>query len=92
MKLDKIATIFGIILPLWGGAVFLFNYEKSIAKKSDLAIMDLDARIERTEIIVAIYSRDPQVLTELEKNEYDRAKNRLLSLEGQRDKLLGVNE
>ena len=36
--INKVATLFGIILPLWGGAVFLWNYEKSLVKKADLSM------------------------------------------------------
>ena len=91
MKLDlnKITLIFGIILPMWGGAVFLFNYEKSLAKKADLAIMDMDARIERANILMKFYP-NYSALTDAEKLEYDIAKAKLINLETQRDRLLGV--
>lgn len=101
IDLTKVSLVFGVILPLWGGMAFLYDYDKNLVKKSevdidslvrktDVDLRDLDARIERTEIIVAIYSRDTDRLTEIEKNSYDRAKQRLISLEEQRDKLLGI--
>ena len=83
-------TIFAVLLPLWGGAVFLWNYQDNLVKKSDLAVMDLDARLERTEIIVAVYSRNTAELSPDEVNKYERAKARLINLENQRDNLLGL--
>lgn len=91
LDLNKIVLILGVWVPLYSGIALLWNYEKSLVKKADIAVMDLDARIERTEIIVAIYSRDTHTLTETEKNEYSRAKARLIQLEAQRDKILGVD-
>ena len=90
MKIDlhKMVTIFAVLVPLWGGMVFLWNYQDNLVKKSDLAVMDLDARLERTEIIVAVYSRNPEGLTTDEVNKYDRARARLINLERQRDSLL----
>ena len=82
----------GVILPLWGGAAFLWNYEKNLVKVRDLDYRELDARIERTEIMIAIFSRDVDTLTEKEKNDYERAKARLINLEAQRDKQLGLVE
>lgn len=92
MKVDlhKMVTLFAVLMPLWGGAVFLWNYQENLVKKSDLAIMDLDARLERTEIIVAVYSRNNSELTNDEINKYERAKARLINLENQRDSLLGI--
>lgn len=90
-KIQIATALIGVFIPLWGGIVFAWNYEKSLVKKADLAVMDLDARIERTEIIVAIYSRDVDNLTEIDKNDYSRAKARLIQLEAQRDKLLGIH-
>lgn len=89
-KFGFAGLVIGVILPLWGGMVFLYDYEKNLVKKPDLALTDLDARIERTEILVAVYSRDTERLTEPEKNAYERSKSRLIHLESQRDKLLGV--
>ena len=92
MKIDlhKMVTLFAVLVPLWGGAVFLFTYQENLVKKADLAVMDLDARLERTEIIVAVYSRNPEGLTPDEVNKYDRAKARLINLETQRDSLLRI--
>ena len=86
-----VTAIFGVIIPLWGGLAFGINYEKNLVKKSDLALLDLDARIERTEILVAVYARNPDTLTEMEKNAYERSKARLISLEQQRDELLDTD-
>ena len=105
MKLDlhKMTLWIGIFIPLWSGIVFLWSYEKALAYKTDLpnmtkyitrsasAVMDLDARLERTEILVALYGRNPDQLTPDETNKYDRAKARLINLENQRDQLLGVS-
>ena len=104
MKIDlhKMVTLFAVLVPLWGGAVFLWNYQENLVKhsdlpdmttlvrKTDLAVMDLDARLERTEIIVAVYSRNTEELTPDEINKYERAKARLINLETQRDSLLGL--
>ena len=91
IDLNKITMIFAVLIPLWGGAAFLWSYEKNLVKKTDLAVMDLDARLERTEIIVAVYSRNTAELTTDEINKYDRAKARLINLESQRDSLLGLS-
>ena len=93
MKIDlhKMTTLFAVLIPLWGGAVFLWNYQDNLVKKSDLAVMDLDARLERTEIIVAVYSRNTAELSPDELNKYERAKARLINLENQRDNLLGLS-
>ena len=91
LNINKIATILGIISTILVAVTWFYNYEKNLVKTSDLAIMDLDARIERTEILVAVYSRNPETLTEMERNMYERAKARLIQLESQRDKLLGVS-
>ncbi len=56
----------------------------------EAAFKDLEARIERTEILVAVYSRNSDQLTESEKNSYDRARARLIQLEQQRDLYIGV--
>lgn len=104
MKLDlhKITLWIGIFIPLWSGIVFLWSYEKALAykvdlpamhkyvTKSDLAVTDLDARLERTEILVALYGRNPDQLTPDEANKYERAKARLINLETQRDSLLRI--
>lgn len=88
--LSKVATLFGIILPLWGGLVFLYTYEKNLVKKGDLSLSELTATIERTEILIAIHSHRVEELTEAERNEYERHKARLINLEAQRDKILGI--
>ena len=90
MKIDlhKLTTLFAVIIPLWGGAVFLWSYEKNLVKHSDLAVSKLDARLERTELLVTILSRDPRAEEEAK---YERAKARLINLEAQRDKLLGIS-
>ena len=100
--LDRTVTLFAVLIPLWGGIVFLWNYDDSLVKKVDLldhskyitksqmAVQDLDARLERTEIIVAIYSRNTETLSPNEVNKYERAKARLINLETQRDNLLDI--
>lgn len=91
----------GVIFPLWGVIAYGFAYEKDIMKKSeyDMSVYvkksedsfdNLEARIERTRILIAVYSRNPETLTEKEKNEYEAAKARLISLTEQRDRIMGV--
>ena len=92
LNIEKLVAIFGIIVPLWGGMAFLWNYEKSLVKTQDLAVLDLDARIERTEILVAVYAKHTSQLSENETNSYNRAKARLIQLESQRDQLLELED
>lgn len=50
----------------------------------------LEAKIERTEILIAIYARDVGGLSEQDKNDYELAKSRLGRLQAQRDAKTGV--
>lgn len=102
MKLEDftikhMAGFLTIVAPLWGAIAFGFHYEANLVKKAEIADMvlkhelaskDLDARIERTEILVAIYAREVDSLDEEDKNDYARAKARLINLENQRDKVM----
>lgn len=83
MTIERIATIFGIILPLWGGVAFLWSYEKSLVKSHQLDAYKLDAQIERTEIYMEVIKNDP-----LKKDAYDLSKMRLGNLMAQRDNML----
>ncbi len=106
MKLDlsKITALFAVVLPLWGGIVFLWNYEKALAYKVDLpdmelvvtknekALSDLDSKIANTVILTTLYELHGLTeLNELERVKYDRANTRLVALRGQRDGLLGIS-
>jgi hypothetical protein len=88
VDLHKLTTLFAVLIPLWGGMVFLWSYEKNLVKHGDLAVNTLDARLERAELLVTILSRNPRPDEEAK---YERAKARLINLETQRDKLLGTN-
>ena len=99
VSIKHMAGFLTVVAPLWAAIAFGFHYEANLVKKVDieqmvikpeLAAKDLDARIERTEILIAIYARDVEALSEDDKNDYSRAKARLLNLEEQRDKLMGV--
>lgn len=87
MTIERIATIFGIILPLWGGVAFLWSYEKSLVKSHQLDAYKLDAQIERTEILIEVIKDDPT-----KKDDYDIAKIRLANLMTQRDNMLKPRE
>jgi len=105
LKIDTkdIMIVIGIFVPLWGGAVFLWDYNDSLAKKADLldiqmlvtksekALGDLDVKIANTLILTTLYELHglPE-LDELERIKYDRANTRLVALKGQRDRILGV--
>jgi hypothetical protein len=105
MKIDahKITLWLGIFIPFWSAIVFLWTFNESLARvadlpvmanyvtKSDSAVTDLDARLERTEILVALYGRNPESLTPDEANRNERAKARLINLETQRDNLLRIS-
>ena len=105
MKLDphKITLWIGIFVPFWGGIAFLWNYEKALAYKVDLldvntlvtkhekSLSDLDYKIANTLILTTLYElHGLSELNELERVKYDRANTRLVALEGQRDRLLGI--
>jgi len=106
MKLDlsKVSLVFAVIIPLWGGIVFLWTFEKSLAKKTDIpdisvlvtktakAVSDLDGIIANTIILTTIYELHGLTeLDELERIKYDRANTQLVSLKAQRNRLLGVS-
>ena len=80
---ERIVAIFGIILPLWGGVVFLWKYEQKLVKSHQLDAYKLDAQIERTEIYMEVIKNDP-----FKKDAYDLAKMRLGNLTAQRDNML----
>lgn len=63
------------------------EHETAVAKEE---FEKLEAKIERTEILIAIYARDVAALSEQDKNEYDLAKARLGRLQAQRDAKTGV--
>lgn len=99
LSIKHMAGFLTVVAPLWGAIAFGFHYEVNLVKKNEIATMvhkkelaaqDLDARIERTEILIAIYARDVDSLSEDDKNQYERAKARLINLENQRDKAMGV--
>lgn len=90
-----------VVIPLWGGIAYMFKYDQNVMKKTEYDLTQyvttesdsfskLEARIERTKILIAVYSRNSASLTEIEKNEYEAAKARLINLVQQRDKVLGV--
>lgn len=100
ISIKHMAGFLTIVAPLWGAIAFGFHYESQLVKKAEIADMvfkhelaakDLDARIERTEILIAIYARDVHSLTEDDKNQYSRAKARLINLETQRDNAMGID-
>ena len=84
ISLDKIKDYIGVWLPLWGLIAFVFTYEASLVKQDQFYEKDLDSRIARTEILIAVYERDPSTLSEEQRNKYERAKGILSSLEDKR--------
>lgn len=93
IDIAKLSTIIGILATLSTGGYFAYQKYSNLATRADIAIMDLDARIERTQILLEVYrSVQTTTMTEAQLREhdekYERAKARIINLETQRDKLL----
>jgi hypothetical protein len=95
VKLDfsKIGMVFGVLIPLWGGAAFLWNYEKNLVKQTDINLMKIDSKIGQAEIKALIYAKDFSNLSQEDRDEYEKVKAAIINLEDQRNRLLfGSNE
>lgn len=104
VNFNTIATVFGVVIPLWGGLFYGISFYNDIMLKSEFeqhyvvktahdhqhSVDKLDATIERTQILVAVYSLHAGNLNEAEKNAYEQSKARIIQLQEQRDRLLGL--
>lgn len=90
-----------VIIPLWSGIVYGVTKWQDIMKhsevdlsvyvmKADDKIKELEAKIERTEILIAFYEDKADNLSESQKNKYELAKSRLARLQARRDEETGV--
>lgn len=91
MTIERLGIIFGILVPLWGGAAYLWAYEKTLVKSYQLDAYKLDAQIERTELLMELLIAKPNK-QQHDIDKYDLAKTRLGNLMAQRDNMLNPKE
>ena len=103
VNLNTLATLIGVVIPLWGAIFYGVSFYNDIMRKSEFEnhfvvrsahshehlVDKIDATIERTQILVAVYSLHSGTLTESERNAYEQARARIIQLQEQRDRFVG---
>lgn len=89
--INKIAAIVAIIATVSSFGLFAVEYHSKFATKEEVHLLNLDTRISVAELVVMGYqSKGLNKLNDVERGRYDRVNVRLINLESERDKIMGM--
>jgi len=91
LPINKIATVFAIFAALSSFGLWAVEYHSKFATKEEVHLLSLDTRISVAELVVMGYqSKGLNKLNDVERGRYDRANARLINLESERDRAMGM--